>query len=97
VVSVEARRRRKPLVYATLAAQRAAEEVLPGKVIEVEVERAIEAGRLVGGPSSGRVITDGWRALVVRSRGRRDPTRWAWLVTDVESTVRTRRDDGPAT
>ena len=81
------------LVYSTGSALRQAERLLPEKVLEVEVERAIHAGRKrpflprgVAGPplaaDERSVLLDGAVAIVKRSRARLSERR-AWLVVRV--------------
>ena len=81
------------LVYATGSALRQAQRLLPGKVLEVEVERAIHGGRKrpflprdVAGPALAAdersVLLDGCVAVVKRSRARLSERR-AWLVVRV--------------
>ena len=81
------------LVYATGSALRQAQRLLPGKVLEVEVERAIHAGRKrpylprdVPGPELAAdercVLLDGAAAICKKSRARLSERR-AWLVVRV--------------
>jgi hypothetical protein len=48
---------RRPLVYATTAALRQDEALLPGRVLENEIEAAILAGRVAAGSHGGYVFS----------------------------------------
>jgi hypothetical protein len=82
-----------PLVYATADARRQAEAALPpGACVEVEVARRVERSQLSRHGRSGAVLANrderwthskGWSARLVRSSGRLDPSRRAWLVVEI--------------
>ena len=72
-----------PLVFASSTALAHAERVLPGRVIEVEVSRAIVAGAVTVKRGVGYVWGDGWKATCVRVPGKRRPRPRGWLITGV--------------
>jgi hypothetical protein len=77
---------RLPLVYATRGARAQAERLLPGRIIENLVERAILDGRVSCGSHGGYVFDpDGkeWVAEVKRQPSRLNDRRRAWVITAV--------------
>jgi len=94
------------LVYATGAALRQAERLIPGVVLENAVEAAIHGGRKrpylprgVAGPELAHdersVLLDGAVAVVKRSQAHLSPRR-AWLVVRVLRANTGYRADRPA-
>lgn len=77
------RPRRKPLVYANVAATKQARRLLPGRVLELEVERAIMANR-VGMGGVEVYLERGLVALCTRVPGRHRPRPRAWYVARLE-------------
>ena len=78
---------RLPLVFATPRATEQARRLLPGRVVENEVGRAIKDGRIthVRSRQAAFVVGPGWRAKVRQIRGRANPERKAWQVVSVEA------------
>jgi hypothetical protein len=73
------------LVYTTSKVRRQAEVLLPGRVVETEVSRAIAAGAVEGGRDGGFVFMDEWGVVAryAKTPRRFGGTRRAWLVTSL--------------
>ena len=73
------------LVYADVSARRAFSKFFPGRVLELETEKAIRAGHIRLGSRGGQVIGPDWEALVERTKPRLRPTGRAWIVKSVRA------------
>lgn len=86
---------RPPLVYASPAAIRVAHRLLPGRVLENEVERAIVEGRVAlsgrRANERGRAWGPGWGAVIVRTPGKYRKSPRAWTVVGLEASGRSER------
>lgn len=76
---------KRVLVYSTpRARERAACLLGPGRVLEVEVARAILAGDVNAGAGGGFVFGPTWVARCVRTAGRIRERPRAWTVVSIE-------------
>lgn len=78
-------RRRGPLVYASQRAREQARRLMPGRLLEREVERAIVRGDVDASQRGGFVFLDelGVVARCVREPGRVRPSPRAWTIVHV--------------
>lgn len=75
----------RPLVRASLRAIEQGRRLLPGKVLELEVERAIMAGRIVRRDGQAIVSGDGFEAVARREPRRSNPGLWQWTIVSVRA------------
>jgi hypothetical protein len=75
---------RRPLLYVSRAVARHAGRLLPGRMLEREVQEAILAGNVNAGRHGGYVFGDTWVARVARVPGRLREKPRAWLVVAIE-------------
>jgi hypothetical protein len=74
-------------VYATAQARLVASTLMPGRVLEVEVERAIRSGGLGGDPHATPITVRLDGGLLAFVRGKRSPAtgRKSYLVTGLKA------------
>lgn len=79
-----------PLVYALPGPLRDAERLLPNRVLENEVARAIERGQMTSG-TRPKVYGETWTAHLRHRRSPLNHDRRVWLVVHVQDT----KKEGP--